>query len=245
MAKAIPADQSVLSAVSLNDELTEKLDDDFDKDTFSLLKKILSVHARYNADKVIYSPRFEFPDGRRTFSVQDLTNDDFVLLNQMDLNKLPPILGLRIADILWTEKKDYRKALIAINYSHDLYNALFDKERWFDCFPFIAHAIGLAARIGAKVRDTYLQEIHDKVVELNGSDPSFLSLRLIELLISQKWKSFEYIIPVLDEIISNTDTKEKKIIEAYKLKSKILYKQGETSSAMESNRQLAKYLGNL
>ena len=60
-------------------------------------------------------------EGRRTFSVEDLKEDDYTLLRSIDLSKIPLNLRARIADILWLEKKDLKlqklQLKVILNYS--------------------------------------------------------------------------------------------------------------------------------
>lgn len=241
MAKIIPEDQPRLSASFFADNLCNELGDDSEKLIFALLKSISSVRSRYEKDKVIYSPAFESADGRHSFSIQDLSVSDFDILCRLELERLPHILSLRIADILWTEKRDYSKALYAIKISHDLYITFFDKENWLECFSFIEHAIGLAARIKSKDYSIYLQEIYEKIVEINGSDLGFLSLSLIELLVEQEWTLYEPLLHILDDIIINSKNNIRKMEVAYELKAKIYHKKKDSASAYESDKRLAKY----
>lgn len=225
----------------LTDDLFKQLATIFDKSAFTLLLKITTIHIEYDNDTVVYSPAYMF-DNKRSFSIQDLSESDYELLGQLDLSKLPDIIAVRIADILWTEKKDYRKAACAIEKSHALYHRFYDEDTWPTCYSFISHAIGLSAKTGSKLHTHYLQEVYDNVIAINGNDQYYLSLKLIELLIAQGWKSFEKILPVIDNIISNSAANVQKGKSAFSLKTKILYQQHMDELAMENNRRLAKYL---
>ncbi len=100
----------------------------------------------------------------------------------------------------------------------------------------------MAVQINSKEYIGILQNIHDKIIELGGKDPSFLSIRLIGLLLDQKrWNKYDEIIPVIDNIISIADNVQK-VREAFELKTKIIIRQGNKELAMENNRRLALYL---
>ena len=239
IATFVPQDKTALRVTHFNDELCNQLTSDFDKSAYTLLKNVISLHASYDKENVTYTPAFVFGD-KRTF--QDLTDSDYELLYLLNLEKLPEVLSLRVADILWTEKGDYRKAQYAINKSYALYTDCFDETDWPKCLSYLEHAVGLAAKTNSPLLSGYLQEAYNKVLELNGTDPHYLSLRLIKLLTHQKWKNYDSIISVLDIIIANSVLNIEKTRQAFELKTIILYKQNQPDSAMENNRRLAKYL---
>lgn len=234
-----------ISAKDFADNAFNELTDGDDKRIFILLKKIATIYVRYKKDDVIFSPAYEMADGRRTFALQDLNDEDYTLLYSLNINELPKILGLRVADVLWIGKKDYRMAHLSAKLSYELYQILFDIDNWIDCFNYLDHAIGLSARIGSKNLNTYLKEIYEKVIEINGSDPQLLSVFLIKLLLSQKWDSFDAILPILDTIIANSSHYIHRAKEAYFLKVRIYNKQNNTQAVSDCNKQLAKYLENV
>lgn len=234
-----------ISAKDFTDIAFNELTDRDDKRIFLLLKKISTMYVRYKKDEINFSPAYEMADGQRTFALQDLTDEDYALLYSLDINELPKILGLRVADVLWIGKKDYQMAHLSAKLSYELYQMFFDKDNWINCFNFLDHAIGLSARIGSKKLNIYLKEIYEKVIEINGSDSQLLSVFLIELLLSQKWRSFDAILPILDIIIANSGHYIHRAKEAYFLKVRIYNKQNDTQAATDCNRQLAKYLENV
>jgi len=232
-----------LVADVFTEEKYNELSAENDKKIFELLKKISSLGVNYNGAMVDFSPYFEFRNGERTFTIQDLTDEDYAILYSLEMNKLPLLLQVRISDILWTEKKEYRMALLAAKCCYELYIKFFDSQNWIQCFSFIDHAIGLATQINAKKElGNYLQDVFDKIIELNGEDTSFFSIRLIELLVSQKWKMLNDLIPIIDNIISKSANNIYKSRQAFELKTKIYNKLNNANAATENNICLAKYL---
>lgn len=53
-----------------------------------------------------FHPMLVMADGRRAFSIEDISEDDYLKLQNLELEKLPLILRARIADILWVNKKN-------------------------------------------------------------------------------------------------------------------------------------------
>ena len=56
---------------------------------------------------------FVMADGSRYFSIEDMSKDDYLLLSNLELDKIPLILRALVADILWINKKDFNAAQIA------------------------------------------------------------------------------------------------------------------------------------
>lgn len=66
-------------------------------------------------DGIEFHPMFVMADGSRTFSIEDISEDDYLILHSLKLEKMPLILRALIADILWTNKKEFNAAKIAAN----------------------------------------------------------------------------------------------------------------------------------
>lgn len=217
------------------------MENERDKKILILLRNVSSLSIYPETNEIKFS--FEYPDGTRTFALEDLTNDDFQLLCSLEFDKLPLVLQAKISAILWTKKKKYEMAFKASTCYHNLYLISFDPTNWSACYKFLVIAVRLASQINSKDYPNYLQDIANKIIELNGEDSSFLSILLTELLLLQKkWNKFDTLIPTIDNIILNSSGNVDKSIRAYNLKTKIYYKQGDSISAMENNQKLACYL---
>ena len=74
---------------------------------FDLLENISSLGVEIHNSGITFYPMFVMADGRRTFAVEDITDDDYEMLKAIDFERLPLILRSLVADILWTQKKDF------------------------------------------------------------------------------------------------------------------------------------------
>jgi len=74
-----------------------------------LIKNICDLHAKISVKDIEFQPSIELR-GKRSFGLQDMTKDDFVLLESLNLSLLPVNIRARVADLLWTEKKIYSPA---------------------------------------------------------------------------------------------------------------------------------------
>lgn len=211
-----------------------------EQEIFKLLKKLASLGVKYTDGEAVFSPAIEIYGKGRSFGLQDMTEDDYMILEEIKISRLPVLLQARIADILWTERKDYKIVPVAIKAYHELYNITFDLENWPTCLRYIKRSITLAAKTGAKkFYDEYRKEIFDKVIEVNGEDKYFFSISVIEFLILQKWKDCDPLFIVLDNIIAKSEDNVHKVELAYELKSKLFSKKQDNDAMMKNNLQLA------
>ena len=157
--------------------LAKKIAKDYLKESrkiFKLLKKFASLGVKYTDGEAAFSPAIEIYGKGRSFGLQDMTEDDYMILEKTEVSRMPVLLQARVADILWTERKDYKIVPVAIKAYHELYNITFDTENWSTCLRYIKRSITLAAKTGAKkFYDKYRKELFDKVIEVNGGDKYF------------------------------------------------------------------------
>lgn len=239
----IPSDEKWLHSTKFTEDCFNTLNEKLDQELFALFRNIASLGVSFEGNEIKFSPQFEYHDCRRTFSIDDLTEDDYKLLYALEFDKLPLLLQARISLILWVQKKDYKMALKAAACYHELFLVSFSSTNWSACYKFLSFSVKLSSQINSKDYPNYLQEISDKIIELNGEDSSLLSILLAELLLSQKrWNEFDAILPAISNIISNSMDSVAKAKRAYNLKTKIYFKQGNPALAMENNRKLASYL---
>ena len=125
----------------------------------------------------------------------ELTNDTFANIEGIDgitdehLNALEDWASIisdaelraRIADLLWTKKRRYQMAQLAIDAYVDSASVLEDPEHWTSCVDRIERAIRLARQINHHV-DVVVAHIESVLDKYDGEDPLFLSARLMELL---------------------------------------------------------------
>ena len=116
------------------------LDTENDKQIYDLVKNICDLHAKISVKDIEFQPSIELMR-KRSFGLQDMTKDDFILLESLNLSLLPINIRARIADLLWTEKKIYNNALVAIDSYIDLFNLLFSDDDWLESLDMIRRAL--------------------------------------------------------------------------------------------------------
>ena len=233
-----------MSSTLFTDEWLEKLSNSREKELFLLLRKIASLNVKFENGEAHYSPGFLLYGQGRTFDMSDMTDEDYLLLNKVDIKKLPYLLRARIANILWNEKKNVDMAEIAIESYHELYMVLFSVEHWSSCVRYIKQSINLALKIGkVEVANKYLQELKEKVLEINGEGSIYFSIAIIGFLIDNNYETLS-LISLIDIIINKTTNDYDEIEKAYKLKVEIYKKNKDTKAAKNTMLALAEYLEN-
>ncbi|ETP70925.1 hypothetical protein UYO_3135, partial [Lachnospiraceae bacterium JC7] len=220
---------------SFNQSNRAKLKETFDLEAFDVVEKAYTIKIRFSSDRSDDDEKKEY----RKYGDSELfpfTETELKVLNNLDWARLPHNLKAHIYDAIWLCNHMYEAAKTAVEEYYELYHEWFDEENWVQCVDYISRAIELAAKIGIKdKKDGFLTEIYNDVVKLNGNDPSFLSISLIELIICQNYYcDFNALIPFVDKLIKKNEgsINTAHILEhAYYVKANIYKKLKDTTSA--------------
>mgnify|MGYP004700073097 CR=1 FL=1 len=226
---------------AFQDKYIQELDTAKDKEIFTLLKNIASIGAIISFKNIEFSPRW-VTQGERTYSIKDITENDYNLLLSLDAPKLPLSLKAHIADILWTQKKNYQFAKIAAEAYFKLYDLWFCDDWDMALYRLMRSiCISIQTKNNGMCQKCY-QSIYNHILELNGKDSDFLSLSLIEMLLEYSYEDTDALISVLDIIIASNYSNPIKTKKAYELKTKC-YKNEKSSDKIkqEINTNLADY----
>lgn len=230
-----------LSANLFETTKREQLDTETDKKTFDLCKNISSLGTKVTDKGIEFHPFMRW-EGKRTFAIEDLTEEDFISLQSMDLSKVPLNLRAIIADILWTQKSNYNAACIAANAYLEMFELLFSYENWVGTLDLIKRAIFISAQI--KKQELYekcCNTIYDHIIRIDGQDTDFLSISLLDIVIRQKYGDISVILITIDKIIQNQMNSILKVERAYELKVKCYKIQKDTVSIARTYLELASY----
>lgn len=231
-----------LTANSYTDEIRNKLDSDEERNLFDLLKNISSLGYKIVNSGIAFYPNMVW-EGKRTYAIEDITDDDYLLLESIDLCKVPLNLRARITDILWTQKKMYSAAIVAAESYLKLFEMLFKDDDWVGGIDNIKRAIYISAQV--KKNDMYddsCKAVWAHIVRINGEDEHFLSITLIEIVLEQSYGDLNVLIQILDNIITHFKDDINKVERAYELKFKCLLKKKDKTAVKEANLELAEYL---
>ncbi|MCI8589618.1 MAG: DUF4209 domain-containing protein [Clostridiales bacterium] len=217
------------------------LDTENDRCIYNLIKDVCSLHAKISAKNIEFQPSIVLM-GKRSFSLQDMTEKDFLLLESLDISLLPLSIRARVADLLWTEKGIYTDALIAIDTYVALFNLLFSDGTGLETLDIIRRALSIATQVNQKEKhDTVCKMLYNHILRIDGGDDSFLSLQLIEMMISEKYGASNALIAILNKIVPHFDSNIPKVEMAYKLLNECFKWKKDDLGIYNTNIAMAQY----
>lgn len=154
---------------------------------YLLLGNITSIELDIQDPYQPFKPKVILHNSRSAI-IDDIEDEYLDTFKEVIPDIIDPEMKARVADVLWIRKRDYQMGQIAAKAYGDSFEKLFDPENWSKCAIRIERALQLSAMLGKK-NDLYEKTIgliENALDGLNGDDPSFLSLRLMELLLKQK-----------------------------------------------------------
>lgn len=212
-----------------------------EKSIFDLLKNIVSLGTKIHDDGIEFHPMFVMADGSRTFSIDDISEDDYLILHSLELDKMPLILRALIADILWTNKKEFSAAKIAADAYWKLFMLWYTDEDNVGTIDMIRRAVCISVQTKQTTLYNEIQEWFNEFIDTKAaSAEGFFSLRIMELF-KQKDFDVSIILKVLDDLIDGNSDNIAKVEQAYKLKAECLFKLKRKEDAIKNNNLLADY----
>lgn len=213
-----------------------------ERSIFDLLKNIVSLRTKIHNDGIEFHPMFVMADGSRTFSIEDISEDDYLILHSLKLEKMPLILRALIADILWTNKKEFSAAKIAANAYWELFILWYRDDDNVGTIDIIRRAVCISAQtkqtlLFEKIQGWFVDFLEKKAANNDG----FFALRVMELFFGQKNFDVSIFLPVLDDLIDGNSDNIAKVEQAYKLKTECLFKLKRKEDAIKNNNLLADY----
>jgi hypothetical protein len=149
---------------------------------WALLSQLCRIGLRESDASEPFRPMFEMSDGR-SLMPSDLDEVSADAVRQLGLAAEDPELRARLLDITWERLRDAEAAREAVRSYIDAANRLFDPQHWID----YAERAERGARLARLLQDqalsnAVLTDIEQKVIDLDGGDPSYMTSRLMELL---------------------------------------------------------------
>lgn len=228
---------SKLFTQAYREELDEK-----DRPLFDLLKNISSLGTEIHNSGIAFHPMLVMADGRRTFSIEDITEDDYEILKAIDFKRLPLVLRSIVADILWTQKKEFEAAKIAAEAYFELCQLWYADGDYLGILNMIKRAVCISVQTNQmSLYSRICAWFEDFMKHSAGSGNCVISLRIMELFAEQKNFNVSSFLPVLDDMISSNSDNVLMVEQAYELKTHCLYKLKNKEGATSNNLSLAQY----
>lgn len=199
-------------------ELTEE-----EKHIFELLKNISSLGTRIYNNGIEFHPMFVMADGSRYFSIEDMSKDDYLLLSNLELDKIPLILRALVADILWINKKDFNAAQIAADAYWKLFILWYKDADNIGTIDMIRRAVCISVQTKQTAIYNEIQGwFNDFIFTKASRDESGFALRVMELFFEQKNFDVSIILNVLDELIAYNSANVAKVEQAYIIRDRFV-----------------------
>lgn len=241
LAKIILVNKFRISSSVFSDEEKMLLDDEKEQEVFELLKNISSIAVKITNKEISFGPSMVW-EGKRTYSIEDISEEDYTILKSLKLKDIPLNLRALIADILWTQKREYRYAVIALEAYLEIIKLLYPNEETFDTLDIIKRAICISIQTkNIKKSEELCQIIYDGISVLSDKNEGFFLLRLLEVLIEENYGNISELLKVADNIIRKHHNNISKIELAYEIKIKCLNKLKKKELIKHTNLELAAY----
>ena len=216
--------------------------DESDKILFDLLKNISSLKINIHNSGIEFYPMLKTSDGQKSFSIEDITDDHYKILKNMDFYKIPLILRALVTDILWTQNKEFKAAQIAAEAYWDLFQLLYKtRDRYFYAPNMIKRAVCISTQINKTDLYSRICKWLNDFLQQNVANNEFFTMEIMKLFLEQKSYDASSFIPVLDSIISLNQDNISKVEQAYEMKTKCLHKLKKKEDAINNDLSLAKY----
>ena len=234
---------SEISFDDFNDSIKENITDEKDKELFDLLKGVISLGYTIDEDGITFRPMIILLD-RRSFSIEDISDAEYELLKGLEIERLPLYLRAKLADVLWSTKKWYTYASVAAVSYLDLFKNNFSDDDWVSSLDMMRRALFISMQINNL---NLCQECYDilygHLMRINGEDENFLSIKLVEIILSAKKQCDEDLLSIIENIISKSKINKnvRKVEESYKLKINWLKQNKKQELIKNVNIELAEF----
>ena len=149
---------------------------------WALLAQLCRVALRPSEPNVPFRPMWEEPGGR-TMVPGDMDERSAAAVRELGFATNNGELSARLLDVTWSRLRDPKAARQAVKSYLAAADPLFDPEHWTAYAARVERAARLARQLGDQgLVDEVLAEIEKRIVELDGTDPLYLSCHLMELL---------------------------------------------------------------
>lgn len=126
-----------------------------------------------------------YVEGKRSFAIEDIPQEDIALLEDAANNTENIYMWTRFLHVAWVLSNNFQYCQEAVKGYLEIFEDSFNPTEWVECNDAIQSAFHIATILGKK-SDSLKRvrtAINNKLKEMNGHDPLFLSIALLELVI--------------------------------------------------------------
>ena len=161
----------------------ESVKSESDRKILHILSGVLSLS--FTEQEQDFSPLIQLADGRRSFAICDIEESDYGILENVIGISSSLWVRAQVSHILWELTTNHEYGEKAIDFWVQLFNETIDAENWTTCVDAIKPALQISKKLGKNTESfkKVFSAIHNAIIALDGSDPLFLSISLIELVV--------------------------------------------------------------
>lgn len=162
------------------------------------------VSMSYSVAEHHFSPLAIF-EGKRTFAMEDIQQGDGEILEKLVSTTEDNWVKTRFSHVVWLLTNNYKYGQMAATGYLQQFEETFDPEHWVDCNHAMQSAYYIASLLGKKsdLFKNVRTAINNKLIAMDGTDPLFLSLSLLVLVIKDATqKEMELYLPIITKLAS-------------------------------------------
>ena len=212
--------------------------------TIELIHKVSILFEKFNLKGEIQFLPFVIWEGKRSFSVEDFNEDDYTEMRRIleTFQNLPNYIKAKIADILWTEKRDYESALIAASCYYDYFESNFNRKDWKEPLSAIRRAIYIYAKLNKKDKQNECcQIVYDYLHKYSDDYSDDFPIALIKTLMQYNYGDKNEILETINQLIVLSNKDIYRIEDAYNLKIDYLQKCQDYEQVKITKKELADF----
>ena len=170
-------------AISLIKGAAERAENESDSNIISIIAGAMTM--RYSIKEQAFCPLYVEYGGGRTFGLEDLNDENLEILRLVTDMTGSDYLRTRFSHIVWAKTKEKSFGQLAVTGYLAEFQKIFDPVHWVSCYEKIQSAYHITSVMGKntdyckQIRTVILQ----KLLEMNGEDSAFLSMRLLKLVL--------------------------------------------------------------
>jgi len=189
----------------------EEAGDIMAQEVFTLMHMIASYSMQLDNRDEPFGPKMRwFANNTRSAIPDDIPDIHLPILFEIVPDVKDPEMRARIADVLWIRGRDYRMAELAIDAYLESAQILENWDSWPSCADRIRRALQLAAQLGknSPKYNAVISHIEGVLAKYDGEDPTYLSARLMTLLLEQRMGDATKYIPLAEKAAKKAESEQ-------------------------------------
>lgn len=175
---------------------------------FKLLGDVTSYHLDLDSKENHFKP-YWIMDGKRSASIEDLKESDLSFFEEIVEEINNPEIRSRIADVLWVRRKNYKRAILAIENYIEVYDKTDSVNSWYILGIRLERAVQLVGLFKkGSVREALIEKLEGEIEKHQANNEAFIVNSLLKLLLKLKRSNLEKYIQISKELAKIEEERE-------------------------------------